>query len=432
MESSLFLNLFNMIKDHDQYFNQGIAQYILNSSTLTEIQEQSFKNNSLKNYKLDTNLWGFISFTNKNSLFYSPEKNLDSNNLNNLQHFSQKEIWYQILNQFNPILLEESAFTLETYKESKGKKHIVSLQTVSILSDIKNWYILSQQSTGLHLTKEEEVLIIEDLFQENQTTTLHQHNLVQQPELAIFLLNKVSEHYKTVQKNFKKSNEEMTAKFFSSPAIKLLLTHSNADLSQTFFSESSLNTIMKKSSLKDNLATYPHMISTLFPIAPPEKWIAAYSMEEEFNINNFFGHLAKKIAHLPLAKISKNLKSKTTAFDNNKSSSSTGIKEMLSQLDYLGPVLKKIPTSEDNLQLLFTTILYSKNPDLYKKAREIYSLPEFNDNTQYFHNVLMNHSFIDKGNKTSFTFKYVEAEIFQEKLDNSLPIQSKKIAKMKI
>jgi hypothetical protein len=164
MNEQLFLNLFQMVKNDADYFETGVAQYILNRLGSTQIEQHLFESYQFKNFTVQTNLLGLISLVNK-SMSNSSEQSVLQ-----IKHMQTKEKWNTLLTQIDPELITNPIFILGKKDPlKKAPTNLVSLNLILALSHFKLWYtLLIDNPDKFQLTKNEEFLLLLDLIEEEQ------------------------------------------------------------------------------------------------------------------------------------------------------------------------------------------------------------------------------------------------------------------------
>lgn len=229
------------------------------------------------------------------------------------------------------------------------------------------------------------------------------------------LLDIFIRHQETIKKEFYTRHSGLSADMqdnewidhiFKSQGLKKLITLAEVEQVSQVFPDNLLNNIITRSNLKSAVTDIPDMLNNLFPLAPPEKWLNAYS-KGNFNINKFFDNKFKRGFAQSLLKDYKG----TAKYPYVQ-------KVILDELDYLGPALKTVKIKEEDLISFWRTVLLCDDIPLFKGVARNLPLPDrlSNAGQKFFDKSFDNRSIGQPKVSCVDIYREVQYEIMQEKL----------------
>jgi hypothetical protein len=424
MDEQLFRNLTIMVQDQS-YFDVGVAEYILNRLGKTAIEQHLIDYSHLKTFQIKTNLAGLISLTNKIDL---PTIKSDNTNISMDMDtkYNTKEQWKELLQKFEPSLIKPTMYYLKKHTKI-APEYLVSFNLILALYNLQYWFkMFSLQPEIYNLTKAEEYLLLENLIDKSQHYSLYKHEVERQPAIANYIMTKMVAHLPNLKKNLKKDEETIISHLFSSDAFKLLLLSTEQSILAQLFSSTSLKSIINKTSLKENITSYPHMLSKILPIASAETWIQAYKQKDTFDLIKFFGPLMFNATGYTTTDVNQYVKNKLMAKKGLVRYKHTST-EILLLLNYFSDSFKKLTLTEENLVTWYFFVMSTNNEELYKKSRTIFDLPQHNSSTDFFYDGIFTQSITQER-----IWKHVEIEFQKEKLNIELLTKTEKLKTTKI
>lgn len=406
-EAKLIKNLVHMLSTHDDYFEENTARFML-----TQVGKEKIQNSMVcRDYcriTLNSNLRGIIDYIFPKTQFPAPrledyiEKNgaedyeIDIKDYN--QSLGKRQCWEKLLKEVSPELLTSPTYYLidSRYTED-GNPPEIGRNGMLILRDATQWakaYLANPAE--YQLTQEEEKIFAINLAQESQYFNIYSLKHVGETEVSL-LLNIFTKHQEAVKDLWiKKENESLSgntlenawvSKLLASRGLKNLLVMGELEDVSPIFSEKSLKSLITRSKIKENVIRNPDMLSNLLGIAPPEKWIKAYSTGGDFNINSYFNEKFKIGHKISLLKDIK--KSKIKGGYVNASNA------ILEELSYLEPALKNSPIKPTDLLHFWTQVLEANDLRLFKAVTKALPLPEENDKSSSFYYSFRNRTIKD-------------------------------------
>lgn len=390
----------------DDIFDEGVLKYVLGRIPEQELISNDYFSLSLRNYKVKTNLFGYLKYINE--IYKTPEKN-----------FERDEIykkWENIFQEVYPAMLRDENIFYKIINGKTEQERSVSLQLLNFLyNPLRANKNLSVES----FTSDEQFIFVEDLTHENQNYVIYKISLTENNALINNIIEMIINNYEKVRLENKKKPKEMLSRAFSSKNFKVIISQGHKDLG-LIFDKTLLNDIQKKSDLSDSLSDTPYLLSSIMPIASPEDWLG------NNNVLDFFSVLLKRISGYNIKDISSALKSNSfTAKNVNRYSLSA--MELMARLEYLEPVLKSKVLSDRDLEIWYGLIMKSNSEKLFKKSLDIFPLPT--RKLGIFYDMWFD-SIINKNENK--TWAMVEKEHLMESLNNKLSTQDIKLKKIKV
>jgi len=342
-------------------FDRDIARILIDKTGIEYLESFKEYKKSLRNTIIESNFWGDVHLQNLNAYQTSSDVDYRTSSQNNI------EAWRTVLSEH--MQLPEPVFTLK----KKDKSIDITLNGLLALKDTINWFDMYCENPSKYAldSHEKRALFIEFLELE-QEDTLYGHELRKKPLMVSYLLD-------VMGGEIAKSKTDITNALLNSTNMKALFNEAQTEDIQQLFNADSLNSIIKKSQLKDNMVSNTSLLSNLLPIAPPEAWMDAFRGDKKFNTLSFFGPLLKHSNGYTMTELNSLVTGKFINLSKKRSYSSSGQKELIEQIDYLGDNLPEM--SKNDSILWYFGILKCCNPELFKKSLDIFKLPERDEST---------------------------------------------------
>lgn len=442
MKEILKNHLQHIASSHNEYFDEGMVKYILNNIEQSSLNEKFIINGG--NYNFETNLWGFIAYHNYQFKEYNIEDNTSNVLLNKnvpnperalekLQEYNEKiKSKYDIVQKWKDLLLErfpsmniEQDLSDNPIYEVCGKHNKIDDRKVNLngliaIIDLPKYYDLQEKSPQMYsLNKADKRLIVDDLLKENQKYYLYYNT---QADCIIFIAEMIRD---CLGKN---APSEKLNKLFESKNTKFIIEKTPTYILQEIFSEKYLKEIIKKAHVNEVLKTNPHMLSSILPLAPAEKWIEIAGGKSK-NFLGFCNVFLYKLTNNKVDEVIEKLQNYRNA-DNkqsvrigleNEKVSNTKAGEMEKRLTYFAQYLKDNPLSNNDKHTWYTMICLCGNKELYKKSREIIDLPDGSNQQEFLYDRMFTRVYKKSyRNEDIQTWKEVEGEYLKEKLVKDL------------
>lgn len=418
---ALISTLINMIKNDIQYFDQGIAEYILNNTPREDLEEKNIVCKNLKNDMVFSDIIGLVHAHN----LTSPNEQHEIDNQQKIQKWEN--------------LLKDKVSKSVTYLLNKDKdENKISKNALIALTDL-NLYLqlLKKEPNQYELSKTEKIILAKDWLEEESTTYFY--FLDKDSDAMKFVTQTLSDNIDDIKKSMKKNDDEFANKVLNSKMMKKVVSLADSHTMSLLMPVTSLSAIIKKSNLKVNLKETPSMLSNLLHLATPEQWIKA---ETKDNIENF--DLFKFFRPQFVNACGCNINDIQTALSNNyrwygiindryNNRSNVGLKEFTLRIKYFAPFLKTIELDDKKLCLLYTMVALSGDPELYKAIKEIYPLPEqTSEYAKFFYEKLYIAPIFSYDRKNTTTFQSIDIEELYKKLDSETVDKTHSSTKIKI
>lgn len=420
----LFYNLLQMINNHDQYYDSGVADYILGRLSVQEINEHTFQKTLLKNYNVESNLIGMLLLSIKD--MWNKEENKEKILSNDMSYqLEKKEQWFNLLENKN--IHPEEYLTKKIYKLkkvngiNKGKEEYVDFYTLLGMLNIEKFYINNDIN---QITKEGQKVIIEDLLEEEQSYSLFSLFLERNQEFIELISQWLVENINKIKEEWKKTDADLTNKILNSKNLKQIIHYTKSETISSIFSLESLRAIHKKANEKDNIRQFPNMVSDLLYIAPPEKWIEAHFQKRERDIVAYFNPIVKYITNEASNEIINKYQNKVYTTYENKGSK-TKIDEIIKRLSYLGKEFNNL--SEEQRINWFYIVFRLGDENVYLKTRQFIELPNLKEKIDFYEIMLS-----DTNKSSNKTWLDVEKQYLKDKLNEDLTVNDNKIKKLKV
>ena len=413
IDKAVLNNLINMIKDDEHCYDKGIAQYLIDRSTASQLENEKITLPYIKNYNISTNIWGLVNHTNR----YGVRITDDSYTLKCRENL---EKWAALL----PVKQEKAEYHLtKSNGVAKGWSTTVSFNGLYAIRDLPEWYKSWQESPEkFKLNEADEMALTFDLIENTQEYS--EHAFKNNMQLSGVVLDIMKPHMKTIQKIAHKTPDEMLAKLLDSDSFKKIIQSGNHEKMKDMFDSSMVKSILKKALIKTNTQTNPALLSEMLPFAPPEDWINAYMSKKEFNLLGFFKHKVEYACGGDFNDCEKRIDKTNTSvkFVQRQSIASYIMKE----LGYLAPALKLQDLSDETLKKWYSGVFMMGNKELYLMSRGLLELPDQTNPRNYsFYDFMKTEKFF----QATQSWLDIEHEIQAQKLEEILPVKSSQSSK---
>lgn len=431
----LITNLKKLITNPEDYYDEGIAKYLLNRLGKEGLEEKLFEASVSNRISVMTNIFGLIEIANKNR-FLLGISNYDRREKELIKLQKESEKWNEIISEIYPNFQGTSKYVINYMDMGEGKKYKgdeISINLVIALSSMSEWFELKKSNNKFDLNTEEYNIFISKFYSVNQDR-FYSYHLERNKELIDLLCEKTISSFDYMKKSFKKNEEQLINYLFSTDSFKKLINLStNGELSK-LFSEESLYSLFRKSALKENLRNYPNMLSGLLSVSSPENWVNAAFKNRKFNLVNLFNPLITMLAGYSIKDMDMVQEKKMNYFtidrDKPKSGNSNLINEFVERLKYFKDYIKNKNLDESEVIGFYLFVCKIGNAKILKETMKVLDLPKENEDNEFLF-TLLNKNNAFKSNGQLLSFPEIYAEYLKEKLDIELD-SKKSIRKLKI
>lgn len=441
----LFKNLTKLITEPALYYDEGIAKYLIQRIGEESLREDLFSTNTLSYRSLHTNFMGLIEIVNRGRLKLENcnKENINPRFLSEIEGLQNTyERWIDLIKNTYPNLIGSEKYVLN-YENDKLRKIdqslSVGLSSILSLNDLESWINFKKLDDKFELTDSEYEQLMFDFYDRNRDSEArYKYSFLERDEYAVNLLcEKTLYTFEYMRKRYKKSEVEMINFLFSTHTFKLLLKlDKNSHLSK-LFDINSLESLFKKSSLKENLIAYPNMLSTLLPMTSEDKWIEAIFGNKKVNINNLFSPILTMLGGTTIKEMEQVAQKQYMSFpySNNNKKKYTNvnlINEVVERLKFFKDTIQEKvvsePLSKETI-LFYLLIAKTGRANIFKEVINLVGLPEENEENKFLFNIFQSQEY--RKENSMITFKEMQSEALKEKLTSEL-ISKSATKKMKI
>ena len=436
-EQKLIQLLKEIVSNQDYLFDEGTTEYILGRLPESQLMQNSFEFLGLRNFKVHTNLMGFVLLRNSYKI-----QNGDFDNINQ---------WMNLLNKKNPKLTQSLDFSFIPNSTNKAnffpklnKDKLPTLKgnfsTFYSLMHFEHW-IANQDKLvfGEPLNKINGlVFTLDSLSNEQKGNFFFKEE--NKTEYAKIVIDHISQNKPTIINNKWHDDASFTTKVMSSNLLKRAMVCLNSEDLEPIFSPDSLGIIIRQANDFNNLKLNHQLLNNLLALAPAEKWLQGWKNSfkvktKELNIIELFNNKFFKGYGLNIVE-NKEIKPgvRKETFSANKNC----IASFKDEFSFFLPAIKDMVVSNEQSIHMFNAIMRTNDIDLMNTYRQYFDIPSLEDNkNEKIYDIMMNR--LQEKNKLSMNEKnwsswidynsYFDANKLHQELSNST-ITTKRVLKI--
>jgi hypothetical protein len=389
-EQKLIQLLKEIVSNQDYLFDEGTIEYLLGRLPEDQLMQNNFEFVGLKNFRVQTNLMGFILAKNSYKI-----QNKDFDSINQ---------WLNLLSKKTPTLIDSPQFTFIANGTNKpnffpklAKDKLPSLKgnfsTFYSLMHFENW-ITNQNEVlfGDPLNKINGLVFTLDALANEQRGNFFFKD-ENKTAYAQIVINHVIQNKSKIIENNWHDDSTFTSKVMTSNLLKRAMVCLDSEQLEPLFSPDSLGIIIRQANDFNNLKLNHQLLNNLLALAPADKWLQGWKNSfkvktKELNIIELFNNKFFKAYGLNIIE-NKEIKPgvRKETFSNNKNC----IASFKDEFSFFLPEIKNMTVSNEQHIHLFNAIMRTNDVDLMSLYRNEMEIPPLIDNkNEKIYNIMMN------------------------------------------